>query len=92
MPRDLALLTILSTLGVACQGLTVVRMEPGWIEELAMFTIYVAGFGERKSPVVAAVKAPVEGYEAEWSIRARPQVAIEQARHEALVDRHKAAN
>ncbi len=65
VPRDLALLTVLRALGVACQGTAVVGMGPGWLEELAMFTMSVAGSGERKSPVVAEVVAPVEEHERE---------------------------
>ncbi len=91
VPRDLALLTVLGTLGVACQGTAVVGMGPGWTEELAMFTMCVAGSGERKSPVVTEVKAPVEEHEREWAVRTRGEVAISQARHAALVARHKAA-
>ncbi len=91
VPRDLALLTVLGTLGVACQGTAVVGMGPGWIEELAMFTMCVAGSGERKSPVVTEVKAPVEEHEREWAARTRGEVAISQARHAALVARRKAA-
>ncbi len=91
VPSDLALLTVLGTLGVACQGTAVVGMGPGWIEELPMFTMCVAGSGERKSPVVTEVKAPVEEHEREWAARTRGEVAISQARHAALVARHKAA-
>ncbi len=91
VPRDLALLTMLGTLGVACQGTAVVGMGPGWLEELAMFTMCVAGSGERKSPLVADMRGPVEEHEREWAARTRGEVAISQARHAALVARHKAA-
>jgi replicative DNA helicase len=53
----------LAVLAAAVGGRAVIDVRPGWREGLNLFTVTVAGLGERKSAVQAALTAPLRDAE-----------------------------
>ena len=88
-PLDLAAGMALASLSTAALGTATVRCAPGWEEELALWIVCVLPSGERKSAVLRSALEAVREFERERVEEARPAVAREDARREALESRRK---
>jgi replicative DNA helicase len=82
VPRDLPFLLILAILATSVGGRRRVRVAQDWSEVLALYTVVALPSGEKKSPVLAAVAAPLLVVEEQLRQEAAPIVAIEKARYD----------
>lgn len=92
VPRDMAFMLILAILATAVGGRRRVRVAPDWTEVVSLYTVVLAPSGERKSPVLAAVSAPLVAIETDLQLSAAPKVAEARARRDlyaAAVDKIK---
>lgn len=88
-PRALAAGMVLATVSAAALGAARVECQPGWEEELAIYTVVILPSGERKSTVVRSAVAPLRALERELAEAARPRVAEALAEREGLEERRK---
>ncbi|PKW13660.1 YfjI family protein [Saccharopolyspora spinosa] len=79
VPRDLPFLLILAILATSAGGRRRVRVAPDWVEVLALYTAAALPSGERKSPVFAAVTAPLLQVEEELREKSEQDVAMQKA-------------
>jgi hypothetical protein len=92
VPRDLPFLTVLGILGICVGGRRRVRIAPHWTEVLSIYAAALLPSGERKSPVVAAMAAPLLEVEQELIEKSAPGVAVQRAyrdAHQAAIDKLK---
>lgn len=71
-PHDLAGVIALSGLATALAKKFCVAPRPGWTEPVNLYALVAADPGERKSPVFAAITAPIEAHERELTTVAKP--------------------
>ena len=64
----------LGLLSVCCNNHQVCLKE-GWFQPLALFMVGCANAGERKSPVLSALKAPIDTWVKNKNSRLKPQIA-----------------
>ena len=81
----------LGLLAAAFQGRYNVRIAPDWVEPLCLYTVAIAGPGERKSPTMKALLA--QAYESERDMQKAGLIAVERSREELnlLLARREAA-
>ncbi|MEV5691132.1 YfjI family protein [Micromonospora globbae] len=79
VPRALAFLLVLAILAASVGGRRRVRVAPDWTEVLALYTAAAVPSGERKSPVLAALSAPLLAVERELAEKMAPEVASQRA-------------
>ena len=63
--------TVLSVLAAAAGGCAEVEPLPGWFEPLGLFTVVIAGPGERKSAVQASLIEPIINAESELATQSK---------------------
>jgi replicative DNA helicase len=81
VPADLPALLALGCLSAAVAGKSRVRVGPDWKEELCAYVGCLLPSGERKSPVVREIAAPLEAWERAALANERERViALEQER------------
>jgi replicative DNA helicase len=87
VPRDLPFLAALGVSAIAIGGRRRVRVTPDWVEVLAIYAAALLPSGERKSPVVGAMSAPLRDAERELIDGAMPTYRLRRD----LYDAHDAA-
>lgn len=90
-PVDLAAMLALSVLSTACARYVVVEAAPGWCEPVNLYTVTALPPASRKSPIFAAMTAPIVAYERELLARAETEILRAQAQREILEQRLQAA-
>ncbi|MHB8191271.1 MAG: YfjI family protein [Ferrimicrobium sp.] len=88
-PIDLAAVYSLAILATAAQG-GQVEVQPGWKETLNLYVLMVALTGERKSPVVSALRRPID--ELERALRKELATAIAAATSDRVIAKAHLAN
>lgn len=73
-PADMAAICALCVIAACVQGKFMVEPKPGWREPLSLYALIIGDPGERKSPVVRAMVAPIQDYEAEANQRLKYQI------------------
>lgn len=79
VPRDLPLLLVLAILATCVGGRRRVRITADWVEVLSIYATVAVPSGERKSPVLAILAAPLLAVERELADAARPDVERQRA-------------
>ncbi|WP_200213378.1 YfjI family protein [Micromonospora coerulea] len=79
VPRDLPLLLVLAILAASVGGRRRVRVAPDWIEVLSIYSAAAVPSGERKSPVLAVLSAPLLAVERDLAEKMAPEVATQRA-------------
>ncbi|WNV89021.1 YfjI family protein [Umezawaea sp. Da 62-37] len=79
VPRDLPFLLILAILATSVGGRIRVRVAPDWTEVLSIYSAVAVPSGERKSPVLNALSAPLRELETRLAEDAAPDVVIQRA-------------
>lgn len=74
-PPDIAAMLCLTVMAAAAAKKGVATVKPGYSEPLNLFTVSVAGPGERKSQVFKDVTAPLERWEMKEKARTAAEVA-----------------
>lgn len=92
VPRDLPFLLVLSILSTGIGGRRKVRVTPDWTEVLSLYTATALPPGDRKSPTLAEVAAPL--YRVERQLAEAAHLDIQQQRskrdlHAAHVEKLK---
>ncbi|MFC8616294.1 DUF3987 domain-containing protein [Micromonospora purpureochromogenes] len=87
VPRDLALFVVLAILATCVGGRRRVRVAQDWTETLSIYATVAVPSGERKSPVMSVLSAPLLKVERALAAEAGPDVA----RQRALRDLRSAA-
>ena len=77
-PSDLAINVALSVISTAAQGRYRIRIQPDWTEILSISSTSVANSGERKTPVLTALTAPLAQIERHLRAKAAPDIAWRQ--------------
>ena len=90
-PPELGGLLSLVVLSTCFQKRFTVEITPDWSETLSLYAAAVAASGERKSPVIAKLFAPVRLYEEQRKAEDRAAVAQNQAKKSLLEKRLAAA-
>lgn len=86
-PTDLGGCLALGTLAAGLGGRVAVQVTPKWEEGLNLFVAVAMESGRGKSPVFKRVMAPLEAWEEQLQVAAKPRVATEKARLEVLEKR-----
>lgn len=89
---DLPAMICLSVLATALAGRFELELRRGWVEPLNIWTAVALASGERKSPVLQEIAAPVFGFERTEMERLKSKIAEARARRdieETALDRAK---
>lgn len=79
VPRELPFQLALSIVSTAVGGRRRVRVSPDWVEVPSIYTVTAMAPGERKSPTLAAMAAPLYEVEKDLANRAAVDVAQQKA-------------
>lgn len=79
VPRDLPFLLILAILATSVGGRVRVRVAPDWTEVLSIYSAVAAPSGERKSPVLNALSAPLRELEKQLVEETGPEITVQRA-------------
>lgn len=79
VPRDLPFLLILAILATSIGGRVRARVAPDWTEVLSIYAAVAAPSGERKSPVLSALSAPLRDLEKQLADDAADDIAVQRA-------------
>lgn len=82
VPRDMPFLLVLAILATSAGGRRRVRVAPDWAEVLALYAAVGLPSGEKKSPVLSAVAAPLLVVEEQL----RQETALDVAREKAIYE------
>ncbi|MEU8297644.1 YfjI family protein [Micromonospora sp. NPDC048909] len=79
VPRDLVLLMVLAILATSVGGRRRVRVAADWTETLSIYATAAVPSGERKSPVMSVLSAPLIEVERNLAANAAPDVTRQRA-------------
>lgn len=82
VPRDLPFLLVLAILATSVGGRRRLRVASDWIEVLALYIAVALASGERKSPVLATVAAPLLAVEKQMQRDKAAEMAVQRALRE----------
>lgn len=77
VPRALPFMVILSILSTSVGGRRRVQVTPDWTETLSIYTAVALPSGERKSPVMSALSAPLREHEEALVAELEPEIALQ---------------
>lgn len=80
---DMVAATSLGIMSVCCNKHSVC-LKDGWIQPLTLFTVGCAEAGERKSPVINALKKPIDDWVRQKNIDLKPRIAESKQRYKNL--------
>lgn len=84
VPADLPGMLGLAVLSTAGQRVAIVEPRSGWREPLGTFVVVALPSGERKSPALTAMVAPLRAYERERNAEERGEIKAAEARRKIL--------
>lgn len=84
VPVDLAAVVALGVVATAVVGAVEVELRPDWREPACLYLAGIAAPGERKTPLVKALCAPLHDIERERRLAAEPALRAAQARVKTL--------
>ena len=84
VPVDLPGVLVLAAMSVASGGRMVVQVREGLVEPVNLYIVSVLDPGNRKSPVLRKVTAPIEAYESELTEQMRETVIQDQVAYDTM--------
>lgn len=90
-PPDMAALLALSVISTALQGRAEVYVNNAWIDRVRIWTAVIANTGERKSPVIEAMAAPLYDWQDEVNILREADISRDKAKVFELEENLKTA-